>query len=121
VAVRPEFGYTTLKQRQQWRQSSVAGTAVSVHGIVAVFAEIYPSTDFSPLSKLKATVPLLDSSGEPLRDGGNQPRSVDFFSIDNPLWLNEGILVYAKNGLTARTSFQGRRVMGTILRGQIGM
>ena len=121
VAVRPEFGYTTLKQRQQWRQNSVAGTAVSVHGIVAVFAGLYPSTDLSALSKLKATVQLLDSSGEPLLDGGGQPRTSDFFSIENPLWLNEGILAHGKSGLTVRTSFQGRRMMATILRQQIGM
>lgn len=121
VKVRPEFGYAGLKQRQQWRQESVAGTAVSVHGIVGAFAAIYPSKDFSALSKLRASVPLLDESGEPLLDGGGQPRTTDFFAIDNPMWEAEGILVNGKNGLVTRMSFHTRRTMASILRNQLGL
>jgi hypothetical protein len=121
VKVRPEFGYTSLKQRQQWRQESLAGTAVSVHGVIAVFAAIYPSKDFSALRKLKASVPLLDAAGEPLVDGGGQARTTNLFSVDNPMWEEEGILVRGKNGLLTRMSFHTRRTMASILRKQVGL
>ena len=99
----------------------MAGTAVSIHGIVGVFAQLYPTTDFAALSKLTASVALVDSSGEPLLDGGGQARSADFFSVENPLWLTEGILVHGKSGLLARMSFHTRRTMATLLRQQIGI
>lgn len=121
VKVRPEFGYTGLKQRQQWRQLSVAGTAVSVHGVIAALAAIYPSDDFSALEKLRVKIPLVDASGEPLRDGDGQPRSIDFFSVENPIWIGEGILANGKNGLVTRVTFATRRTMASILRRQLGL
>jgi len=121
VKVRPEFGYTTLKQRQLWRQTSVAGTAVSVHGAVAVLGDLYPSKDFSSLSKLKASVPVLDGSSQPVLDGGGEPRTTDFFSTENPRWEVEGILVNGKNGLLTRMSFHTRRTIASIMRKQLGL
>jgi hypothetical protein len=119
VKVRPEFGRTDLRQRQQWRHESIAGTAVSIHGVVAVLSAIYPSTDFSVLSKLKVRVPLPDPPGQPTLDG--QPRFCDFFSTENPVWQAEGIVMQGKNGLLTRMSFQTRKAMASILRKQLGL
>lgn len=121
VKVRPEFGYTGLKQRQQWRQESVASTALSVHGAIAVLAAIYPTKDFDVLAKLSTRVPLVDDAGRPVLDGGGQPRSVDLFSVENPMWEKEGILVHGKNGLVPRMSFHTRRTMASVLRRQLGL
>lgn len=121
VEVRPEFGYVGLKQRQQYRHDTMAGSALSVHGVIAVFSAIYPGKDFSALSKLNAAVPLIDSAGNPVLDGGGLPRAVDFFSHENPVWEREGILVQGKNGLTTRMSFQTRKAMTAVIRKQLGM
>ena len=121
MKVRPEFGYTNLKQRGLWRHESIAGTAVSIHGMVALLSAIYPSTDFSALSKLKANVSLLDAAGQPVLDGAGQPRTCDFFSLENPTWQAEGIVIQGKSGLLARMSFATRRTMASILRKQLGL
>lgn len=121
VEVRPEFGYVSLKQRQQYRQDSMAGSALSVHGVIAVFSAIYPGSDLSALSKLGAKVQLVTSDGAQVLDGGGEPRFVDFFSHENPVWEQEGILVQGKNGLTTRMSFQTRKAMADALRKQVGL
>jgi hypothetical protein len=121
VKVRPEFGYTSLKQRQLWRHESIAGTAVSIHGLVAALSAIYPSTDFSALSKLEANVPLRDAAGQPVLDGAGQPRTCDFFSPENHVWQAEGIVVQGGSGLHTRMSFHTRRTMASILRRQLGL
>lgn len=121
VKVRPEFGYTSLKQRQLWRHESIAGTTVSIHGVVAVLSAIYPSTDFSALSKLRANVPLRDAADQPVFDGAGQPRTCDSFSLENLLWQAEGIVVQGRSGLLTRVSFPTRRTMASILRKQLGL
>lgn len=121
VKVRPEFGYVSVKQRQQFRQDNLAGSALSVHGVIAVFSALYPGTNFSDLAKLNAKVSLVDEHGTPMRDGAGQPRSVDFFSHENPEWERQGILVQGKKGLTTRMSFQTRKAMTEVLRKQLGL
>ncbi len=121
VTVRPEFGYVPLRTRQEYRQQSLAGSAVSVHGIISVFSAIYPGTDLSVLAKLNGAVQLTDTDGNPVLDGGGEPRVVDFFSYDNPIWVTEGVLAPGKNGLGLRMSFQTRKAMAAVIRQQLGL
>lgn len=121
VKVRPEFGYVNLKQRQQWRQDTLAGSALSIHGIVGILAAIYPNKDFSTLAGLRAQLPLVDTAGNALLDGAGHARLCDFFDHQNPIWEREGILVPGKNGLVTRQSFPTRKAMITVLRRQAGL
>jgi hypothetical protein len=119
VKVRPEFGYVNLKQRQQWRQDSLAGSGLSIHGIIGILAAIYPKKDFDPLAGLKAKVALVDETGNALLDGAGNARHCDFLDHQNPIWQKEGILVHGKTGLVTRQSFPTRKAMITVLRHQV--
>jgi hypothetical protein len=116
VKVRREFGRLTKADRQSLRGSSIAGTAISIHGVIAAADELYKN-DVDPesvLGELNSKVELDDGT------------VVDYFSYDNPLWLRLGVLVQApdKNGVVRkqlRMSFQTRREMGAELRRKLGL
>jgi len=118
VAVRPEFGRLSKAERQAARGSSIAGTAVSVHGVVALAdAMRAQSIPLSELSKLNSTVTINEDGTE---------RQVDYFSYDNPLWLTVGVLTLAQDKAgnprkTLRMSFQTRRAMGDALKAKLGL
>lgn len=118
VAVRPEFGMLSKAERQQVRGVSVAGTAVSIHGVIGLADAMRVSdAPFTALKALKQTVTIDDDGHE---------RDVDFFDYDNPLWTNIGVLVLAKtkSGDTRRTlrmSFQTRRAVRDALIEKIGL
>lgn len=108
VAVRPEFGKLSKAERQQVRGTSVAGTAISIHGAIALADAMHTSNaSFKLLENLRTSVKVTV-------DG--ELREVDYFSYDNPLWINIGVLAYSKgkSGNTRRTlrmSFQSRRAV----------
>ena len=110
VAVRPEFGRLTTERRKQVRGSSIAGTALSVHGLIAAADALYQHSivPASVLPELKDTVVV---------DG----LEVDYFSYDNPLWLRIGVLATAesKDGTLRkqlRVSFPSRRAIADELK-----
>jgi hypothetical protein len=115
VSVRPEYGRLTKAQRQQFRGSSISGTALSIHGLIAAASSMYvhniePST---VLQKLKEPVTV---------DG----KTIDYFDYGNPLWVNAGILVLAPDTdgnirKQLRMSFQSRREMATELRRRLSL
>lgn len=109
VKVRREFGRLSKTDRQKVRGSSLAGTAVSIHGLIAVADVLYrKELPLTSLSRLASEVSV---------DG----RSVDYFSYDNPNWLQIGVLVMAKDKdgndrKQLRMSFQTRSAMGKELK-----
>jgi DNA-sulfur modification-associated len=118
VAVRPEFGRLSRSERQTVRGSSIAGTAVSIHGIIALADTMRTvGADLRQLKALKSTVTVNETG---------QEREVDYFDYDNPLWTNIGVLALSqdKEGnarKTLRMSFQTRRAMGDALKAKLGL
>jgi len=118
VAVRPEFGRLSKVERQQVRGASVAGTAISIHGAIALADAMHTSkAPFKLLARLRSSVSV-SVDGE--------DREVDYFSYDNPLWINIGVLAYSKDkkGETRRTlrmSFQSRRAVRDALIEKLGL
>lgn len=121
VAVRPEYGFVDLSQRRAWRASSIAGSAVSIHGIVDLAAQLYPGDDFSVLEGLTRPVTLREEAAV---------KRVDLFSYDNPAWTDAGVLVRTKKKdktgneverLELRMSFQTRKAAGEVIRQHLGV
>ena len=115
VSVRREFGRLGKSDRQALRGSSMAGTALSIHGVIAVASEIY-NKSLDPTS-------LLAPLGEPVKYGEEQ---VDYFSYDNPTWLRIGALSLSedKTGNTRKTlrmSFQTRKAIAAELKRRVGL
>lgn len=119
VAVRPEFGRLPKDRRSALRGSSVAGAAVSIHGVIALADAMRAAkTPLSELSKLKSTVAVAGP--------GHTSVQVDFFDYDNPTWVDRGILVMSqdKDGnarKTLRMSFQTRKAAGDALIDLLGI
>jgi hypothetical protein len=116
---RPEFGRLSTADRQAHRGKSVAGAAVSIHGVVAL-ADAMKSygVPLSELAKLKSTVNVAEA--------GKPDKTVDYFDYDNPEWTERGVLVMAtsKSGelrKTLRMSFQTRKAMGDALIAKLGL
>jgi hypothetical protein len=116
VQVRPEFGRVTTDVRKKIRGSSVAGSALSVHGVIAIAAAIWASSskDLSILGHLK----------DPATTGNGAP--VDYFSYNNPDWQKIGVLVSSVTSggiakLTLRTSFQTRKAAADSMLAKVGL
>ena len=115
VAVRPEFGRLSTERRKKVRGSSIAGTALSVYGMIFVANLLYqhgidPATVLPRLNK-QMTI------------GG---KKTDYFSYDNPVWVRIGVLTLAedKEGnerKQLRVSFPSRRAMADELRRKLNM
>ena len=123
VAVRPEFGRLTKAKRQEVRGKSMAGTAVSIHGLIAAMYAMWRD-EVDPAVAFKA---LADTETVTVKvDGGTFTRDVDYFSYQNPVWQRLGILIPSpdKEGnerLTLRMSFQTRSAMGKELKAKMGL
>jgi hypothetical protein len=115
VEVRKEFGRLGKSARQELRGASMAGTALSIHGVIAVASEVY----IQDLDPKKVLAPL----GEPVYYGG---KGVDYFSYENPIWMKIGALVSSvgKDGQerqTLRMSFQTRSAVANELKSRTGI
>jgi hypothetical protein len=116
VTERPEFGRLSLKDRRDLRGTSIAGTALSIHGAIAVADSLWRNK-LDPASSLAG---LNDTVGE---EGG---RSVDYLSYDNPTWERIGVIVPATDAsgatrLTLRMSFQTRAAIGKEFISKLGL
>jgi hypothetical protein len=110
AAVRPEFGRLTTERRKQVRGSSIAGTALSVHGLIAAADALYQQ-QIDPASALQALNDTAEVDGQ----------EVDYFSYENPLWLRIGVLALAetRDGTLRkqlRVSFPSRRAIADELK-----
>lgn len=110
VSVRPEFGRMGKTERSALRGTSMAGTALSIHGVVAVAYEIY-KRNLDPEEVLR---PL----AEPVYKDGEK---VDYFSYDNPVWSKLGALVDTEGRKQLRMSFQTRRSVAVELMRRVGL
>ena len=120
VKVRPEYGRLTKGARHQARDHSVSGTAVSIHGLVAVASELWAKHVVDSDAIEVALKPL----GQLVSvDGGG----VDYFSYDNPTWTKLGVLVPGRENedgtraLGIRTTFQTRDAMAAELLSKLGL
>jgi hypothetical protein len=115
VKVRPEFGRMSLRDRRELRGTSIAGTALSIHGVIAVADTLFRN-DLDPatsLAGLRSTV-VVDQ------------QSVDYFSYENPVWQRIGVLVPSTDSdgnqrLSLRMSFQTRQAMGKELKAKLSL
>lgn len=102
AAIRPEFGLVDLKSRQRYRDTSMAGTALSLYGAVAVISRCFED-GLSPA----AAAPIIARLGQ-------QPaEATDWLDRTDARWQTEGILFPATkaDGTTVmrqRNTFQTR-------------
>ena len=110
VSVRKEFGRLGKSERVALRGTSMAGTALSIHGIIAVASAIYRQE----LDVASVLAPL----GEPVYVNGER---VDYFSYSNPTWQRIGAIVDTDGRFQLRMSFQSRRAIATELLRRVGV
>lgn len=110
VKARPEFGRLGKTERTALRGSSMAGTALSIHGVIAVAYEIY-KRDLDASEVLAALA-------EPVYIEG---KKVDYFSYENPVWTKLGALVETSGKQQLRMSFQTRRAVAAELMRRMGL
>lgn len=110
VAVRREFGRLGKSDRVSLRGASMAGTALSIHGLIAVASKIY-AKGLDPASVLLRLGEPVVVEGEP----------VDYFSYRNPAWQRIGALVDADGRPQLRMSFQSRRAVVAELLSRVGL
>ena len=115
VKVRPEFGRLSLKDRRELRGASIAGTALSIHGAIAIADSLWRNKQdpAATLAGLKDEVTV----------GG---RLVDYLSYENPIWERIGVIVPATDAsgatrLTLRMSFQTRAAIGKEFKSKLGL
>ncbi len=116
VQVRPEFGRLPIDERKKLRGTSVAGSALSIHGVVAIAAATWAT-------KAK-NLNVLDRLAEPASSGNGSP--VDYFAYSNPDWQKIGVLVSTVTSggahkLTLRTSFQTRKAAADSMLAKVGL
>lgn len=116
VEVRPEFGRVTIDERRKLRGSSIAGSALSIHGVIAVAADIWRTKD--------KDLDCLKRLAEPATAGNGTP--VDYFAYKNPDWQSMGVLVSSVTAsgearLTIRSSFQTRKAVADALVSKVGL
>ncbi|GEA90106.1 hypothetical protein [Cellulomonas cellasea] len=115
VDIRREFGRLGKTERQSLRGASMAGTALSIHGVIAVADAVYQQG----LDAAKVLAPL----AEPVYQNGE---ALDYFSYDNPVWTKLGALVPSTDSsgvekLTLRMSFQTRKSVANELLRRVGV
>jgi hypothetical protein len=77
VNVRPELGPMYPTDRLRVRRALLVDAAAAIGAFIHVAARLYPRTDFSLLAHLRDSAP---------------GTSLDFFSRENPIWIEVGLL-----------------------------
>jgi hypothetical protein len=110
VEVRPELQRLDQPARQKWREESISVAAIAIHGYMGLARRIYDGDfDFSPLEALNTQVKVGRTA-------------VDFFSFENPIWRERGIVSMGKNdNYTIRNALQTRREVIRLLAEQTGV
>lgn len=116
VEVRPEFGRVSIDERKKLRGSSIAGSALSIHGVIAIASDIWRTKD--------RDVDCVKRLAEPATAGNGTP--VDYFAYKNPDWQAMGVLVSSVTAsgearLTIRSSFQTRKAVADALLSKVGL
>jgi hypothetical protein len=102
VKVHPEYGMLSTPARKEQRATTIASSAVAIHGLIGAMSTMYSDhVDPDVAFQLIATP-----------DGGT-----DIFSFENPIWRDKGVVVTSGGAerLTTRNSFQARRAVSRIL------
>src|SRR5664280_1048385 len=109
VKVRPEFGILPTPARQGVRATSVAGSGVSIHAVIAAMSALY-SQSIDP-----------DEAFDRLKQRPTE--SVDFFAFANPVWANAGVIAKSGNdgNYSVRTSYPTRRAAAKLVTERIGV
>lgn len=110
VQVRPEFGRLGKSERTALRGTSMAGTALSIHGVIAVANEIFKRN----LDPAEVLAPL----AEPIYVEGNK---VDYFGYENPVWVKTGAVTDVEGRYQLRMSFQTRRSVAQEFMRRVGL
>lgn len=116
VQVRPEFGRVSIDERRKLRGTSIAGSALSIHGIIAIAADIWRLGG--------ENLDCLNRLSEPATAGNGTP--VDYFAYKNPDWQAMGVLVSSVTSsgearLTIRSSFQTRKAVASAMQSKVGI
>ncbi len=136
VGAVPELGVLSLAQRKAARQGSVAASAVLIHAYARLADHLRTNNVdvavLDELANLKVTlnedsrrtrIDPTSSQIEPLAPAGTV---VGFFSFDNPLWVNAGVVntKIAKDGSTSaatRNAYQSRNAAYEALRAALAV
>jgi DNA-sulfur modification-associated len=100
ATVRPELGRLEVDARRESRQTSMAAQAVLMHGYAELVRRFIADVDASDLESAAASwEPRLRRLGtdKTYTDRESGWRG-DFFSRDNPLWRQTGVLQQTKSG-----------------------
>ncbi|WP_454301838.1 DNA sulfur modification protein DndB [Salana multivorans] len=116
VEVRPEFGRVSIDERKKLRGNSVVGSALSIHGVIAIAAELWRTEE--------RDLACLERLAEPAKAGNGD--LVDYFAYRNPDWQAMGVLVSSVTAsgtprLTIRSSFQTRKAVADALLSKVGL
>ena len=122
AAVRPELGRLEVDERRESRRTSMAAQAVLMHGYAQLLRRFLHDVGTSDLPTAVATwKSRLDrlAPDKPYVHPGSRWRG-DFFSRDNPLWQEIGVLQQTKSGGRAVSNVrQTRDQVGKTLIGRI--
>jgi hypothetical protein len=78
VSVRPEFGRLSTPARIETRGTSIAGSSVTIHALIAAMSTMY----LDSLDPNKEFPKLAQQSDE----------KIDFFDLTNPIWQESGVV-----------------------------
>jgi hypothetical protein len=121
ATVRPELGKLDITRRKRVRETLLVDSALAISAYVAIARKMRDQgVDLSRLEKLGQSITI------PGKNEGEEPREVDLFSRDNPVWEQIGILVPStkKTGqkvFTLRNARQTREAMMKTLEAVLGL
>lgn len=108
VKVHPEYGMLSTPARRNQRQTTIASSAVAIHGLIGAMSTMYADHVDPEEAFQRIATP----------EGG-----MDIFSFENPIWRDRGVVVTSGGAdrLTTRNSFQARRAVSSILHAEMGL
>jgi len=119
VEIRPELGHLPLQDRKRARSSTLAESAVTMHGYAALMRDF--SDDIGRMGRSKA-IEWWKFHLQALRPGievSFDHWDGDFFAKDNPLWQRVGIVRPSIRTVTVSNTGGARAAMGKILRAMV--
>lgn len=108
VRVHPEFGMLSTPARREQRQTTIASSAVAIHGLIGAMSMMY-AYHVDPEEAFQRIATPEDGT--------------DIFSFENPIWRDRGVVVTSggSDRLTTRNSFGARRAVSSILHAEMGL